>query len=228
MIPHDLSLWANSPEHLDTVRPIECFQPTDASGDATIPGSFPSAPSPSPIPDIVGLRPGAHNAYGGRGGTVGQGGPVPFQHPEWHRSSRPLQAVFEYLWEKYPISIDNTRLFNPEFTQIFHIDSTNGEKITQVHVSHDYRALKFVTNHGREVVFGEKGKEEWHRRVAAEDEVFLGLSTAFGKLSGWSEGMKMWSHMRLSGLGVVFVRVNGKGKVRVKGKGKGDDGLAMR
>jgi hypothetical protein len=251
MIPNDIFLWANGPEYLGSVTPIECFQPVDARGggrmmdDTTVKTDAPSetttttattdassAPETSPnndlgmtessssvsAPEIVGIRPSAWNRLGGSGHTVGTGNPVPFQHPFWLTSNKPLRELQQELYKMYPSDIQGYgTAFNPRFTKSFPIDGKAGEKVTEVHVSEDYRALRLVTNTGRDVTFGQPSSSDlmWHARVAAADEVFLGFSVQFGALSGWSETMKMFSHMRLSGVGVVFVRVDEQEKARV-------------
>jgi hypothetical protein len=222
---------------LGAVSSIAVFQP---AGPLPSPLPAPDVDSSSthPIPEILSIRPGTHNSLSGYGYTVGNGGyPVPFQHPLWHSfpHTKPLQDIPSEVHELYPSTTpQHGRAFNPLFTKEFAVEGDKGERIMEVGVSGDYEALRFVTNRGREVVFGDEnwgkgkerkedeegGKEEgkeggtkgWYTRVAAPDEVFLGITTQFGKLSAWSEGMKMWSHMRLSGVGVVFVRVDGEGK----------------
>jgi hypothetical protein len=38
-----------------------------------------------------------------------------------------------------------------------------------------------------------------------EGHIIVGLVCAFGRLRGWSQEAKMYSHWMLSGLGVLFV-----------------------
>ncbi|KAF1944979.1 hypothetical protein EJ02DRAFT_420029 [Clathrospora elynae] len=195
MVPTDIFLWAQTPSLLPEVTAIECFQVIDARSVNMPNGTWNT-------PEIVGLRPGAHNQYGGRGPHVGEGGPVPSQHKDWASGSKPLRQVCQENRKAFPGSA-----FHALSTVCFSVDGKAGEVITEVHVDEDYRAIKLVTNKEREGYFGQKGRTNWHVKVAEEGEVLMGLATCFGSLGGWSEERRMWSHWKLSRVGVVSCKV---------------------
>ncbi|KAF1837106.1 hypothetical protein BDW02DRAFT_577371 [Decorospora gaudefroyi] len=246
MTPNELFLWAKDAKCLKDVTPIECFQPvggwsrslpvrsakpsqaeSPTQGETTtvpILGSFPGLRTDNneicsqtrSAPSIVGIRPGSHNFMGGRGHTIGSGGPVASQHSDWHLGTKGEGSLMRELRQTRDKDKSGNSQFHPDATKIFNIDAKAGEVITEVHVQREYRALRLVTTFGREGHFGEEkewGQEEWWCRKAGEGEVFLGISAGFGEMAGWSESRNTWSHYKLSRVGVVFVRVGEEGKV---------------
>ncbi|KAG9194263.1 hypothetical protein G6011_04298 [Alternaria panax] len=248
MMSHDIFLWDSTP--------IVVFQPVGAtmhslpgqpSDGGSTKGSASSIPSPLPgteassvnmtFPsyqfrsgsEIVGISPGPHNVYGGRGRGVGYEGPVPAQHPRWTLGMKPLREALTEMWKE--LYKNNVRQFGQPQNQqngtfgsydhkdiaVFPLDS---ESITEVHVEHQYRALKFVTQSGRVGCFGVPGCKDWWVRKAVKGERFVGISTCFGSLGGWSQTAMMWSHWKLSRVGVVFERVDEEGHVVSKDKQK--------
>jgi hypothetical protein len=78
--------------------------------------------------------------------------------------------------------------------------------VNEAHVSDDVKALKFITNFGRECYWGEERRQKWHIKRADEGELILGLSCCFGDLGGWSCSATMFSHWTLSTVGVVKIK----------------------
>lgn len=203
----------------------------------SIPGSFPGTETSSTNmaspsyqfqsgPDIVGIRPAPHNRYGGRGRGVGCEGPVPAQHPRWTLGMKPLQETILAMWRE--LHENNIRRWgqhqNQEtgaFESPDHKDTIvfplNDESITEVHVEQQYRAFKLVTQSGRVGYFGVPGCKDWWVRKVVKGERFVGIGTCFGSLGGWSETAMIWSHWKLSRVGVVFERVTADGRVVSKG-----------
>jgi hypothetical protein len=128
---------------------------------------------------------------------IGSQGPVPAMLSErW-------QTVKE--WDELDIW-NNVKQWKEENMRHFDIDGKGGEIVAEVHVTKDRRSLKLVTNRGREGEFGEKSDgKEWERgKKAEEGELIVGVTACFGRLSGWSQSAKMWSHWGLTDLGVVL------------------------
>jgi hypothetical protein len=146
------SSWSllSDPQKVTDVVGIECFEPVDArpTTDST---------STRDGPQIIGMKPGAHIKFGGRGGRaahVGSGGPELFQHEEWDgRELREMETSQELRTSL------KAGMFDPRTTTIFSVDGRGGEVITEVHTDHDFMALKLVTNRGREGYFGKKNRK---------------------------------------------------------------------
>lgn len=103
------------------------------------------------------------------------------------------------LWEKKKTYEENMRHFE--------IDGAGGERVVEVRVTQDRRSFILVTNRGREGAFGEDGEgREWNVKKAEEGEVIVGLTVCFGRLGGWSQSAKMWSHWGMCDLGVVIAK----------------------
>lgn len=149
-----------------------------------------------PITDIIGI--------GARKGLVssvtrwvGTGYPVPAQAPG-----------FQECTKLADLPRGGIELFGKAFTKDFPIEGCEGEIVTEVHVSSDVMALKLVTNKGNECVFGQEGRSEWHVKKADKGECIVGLACAFGRLGGWSQGAKVYSHWALSNVEVVTLEVD--------------------
>jgi hypothetical protein len=129
----------------------------------------------------------------------------------------PLKESIKAVWEDlYKNKVDRISGSDRQNIATFSPD----ESITEVHVEQQYRALKLVTRTGQVGYFGEPDRHDWFVRKAVPGERFVGISTCFGALGGWSESAKMWSHWKLSRVGVLFERVDGEGKVVSKAEEK--------
>lgn len=137
----------------------------------------------------------------------------------------PLEETFRELWSE--LLSQNSQQYdpktgasNPSYNKDNIVFPLNNESITEVHIEHQYRALKLVTQSGRVGYFGLPGCKDWWVRKAVEGEQFVGISTCFGSLGGWSQMAMRWSHWKLSSVGVVFERVDEDGEVVSKEKQK--------
>jgi hypothetical protein len=206
---------------------IECFQPVAMDVVALPHQTLIANPTEEPTSstyqlntglDIVGIQPAPHNQFGGRGEGVGQKGPVICQHPEWTKGSMsyPLDESLRAMWKD--LYKQNAHPFGTSEQHNTVTFPLNNESITEVHVEQRYRALKLVTQSGRVGYFGEPNMRDWFVRKAVDRERFVGISTSFGALGGWSESARMWSHFKLSRVGVLFERVDEEGKVISKGE----------
>lgn len=101
---------------------------------------------------------------------------------------------------------NNKKRWEEESMRHFEIDGPGGERVVEVRVTMDRKSVKVVTNLGREGVFGEEEGKEWDVLKAGEGEVIVGLSMCFGRLGGWSEGAKMWSHFGACDFGIVIAK----------------------
>jgi hypothetical protein len=137
---------------------------------------------------------------------IGTGGPVPaLLGREWQDAKQSTELDMhkkKVAWEE-------------EYTQHFDVDGQAGEIVTEVHTTRDRKRFKVVTNLGRVGQFGDIGEGEevggqWEIVKAEEGELIIGLTACFGRVAGWSEGAKMWSHWCLSGLGVLCMKVGDK------------------
>ncbi|KAI4952670.1 hypothetical protein J4E91_003142 [Alternaria rosae] len=237
MMPNDVFMWSK-----DNTA-IECFQPTATSismphdptpttkpteesmgsinttpASTTLPSSHPGNDTSLPLYqlhtgiDIVGINPAPHNQFGGRGRGVGHRGSVLCQSPRWaHEMTWPLRESLKAAWED--IQKQKSRPLGSSDQHNTVIFPLNQESITEVHVEQQYRALKLVTQTGRVGYFGEPDMRDWFVRKAVGGERIVGISACFGALGGWSESARMWSHLKLSRVGVVFERIDGEGKV---------------
>ncbi|OAL57354.1 hypothetical protein IQ07DRAFT_528128 [Pyrenochaeta sp. DS3sAY3a] len=148
------------------------------------------------VSDIVGIVPTKTHKYGAAA-HVGTGGPVPAQFSKWAAVTGPRDLkMHDFLkpWaEKNMLHFD--------------IDGPGGEVVSEVHVSQGVEAVRLVTNRGRSCVWGKQREwDEWDVNRAADDEVIVGLSCAFGRLGGRSTKAMMYSHWALSEVGVVTMK----------------------
>ena len=200
MLPHEIMLWAETPSNYQYLKSIAAFivvgdQTKQLGSDEAI-----------DIPDIVGFRPFKTHMYGSAP-YIGSGGPVPCQSEEWnaskYKADMHLHPSDLQLHEKF-------QPFDERFMQHFEIDGPGGEVVTEVHVRHDARAIRLVTNRQREYCWGiQKQQVNWYSKVASEDECIVGLSVCFGDLNGWSWAAKMFSHWKVSEVGVVVCKKDG-------------------
>lgn len=127
-----------------------------------------------------------------------------------------MPAQLATAWQK-ALKFEDLDLWNKktqweeEHMRHLDIDGPGGERVVQVRVSKDRRSFVLVTDRGREGAFGEKSAgKEWEIKKAGDGETIAGLTACFGRLSGWSQSAKMWSHWGLCDLGVIM------GKVEIK------------
>lgn len=127
---------------------------------------------------------------------IGEHGPVPAQLADEWAQAKEIGDLD--LWNK-------KKPWEEEQLRHFAIDGQNGERVVEVWASRDRKTFKLVTNLGREGIFGEDAVDgkEWDVKRAEEGEVIVGLSVCFGRLGGWSQSAKMWSHWGMSDVGVV-------------------------
>lgn len=201
VLPRQLLHWAPTPELLKNLISISAFQVpgwTDGNGWEQC--------------DIVGLRPDfpARPSLfwaAGKPRHIGTCGPVPTQYGigRWrnalHYPSKEIQADFEDL--------------DPKFVKTMGIDGAGGEVVSKVAVSHDAKSIRLSTNRGRDNVFGYVRETEqeyqWVDYAATKGEVIVGLSVCFGRLSGWSTGVKAFSHWTVREVGVMLQSVDEEG-----------------
>lgn len=214
MLPHHILLWSRTPEDLKDLRRITTFsivagECSSGNGDRW------------PIPDLLGFtfsRKGTWVAEERAPQIVGSFGPVPCQASEWKEEGwygskkwtdedgnavKPLNPSDLKLDEKYPS-------FDEKYMEHFEVDGAGGEEVTEVHVSQDFKAVKLKTNKGRECYWGEGRRNQWYTKVANDEEYIAGLSVCFGRLGGYSWRAKMYGHWKLSELGVVMARRDGR------------------
>lgn len=191
VLPTQILQWAQFPEQYKTLTGISCFQPsggTASSGDRTW-----------DVPDMIGFKP-TFNWKFGSPRHVGTGGPVPAQFAEWHDAKSPRELNM----------FDKAKAWEDAYTVHFMIDGAGGEVVSEVHASEDMKALKLITNKGRESYFGEPDRgDNWRIKRAEPGELITGLSVCFGRLGGWSWGAKMHSHWKVDSFGVVTMRIDG-------------------
>jgi hypothetical protein len=181
MLPHHIICWAQTPTSYSVLQRICFLQVRDDHGLS-----------------ILGIWQKTTNKYGSAE-HIGTAGPVPAQLPdEWARVGDVKSLG---LWDK-------VKSWDERFMAYFEIDGPGGEVVCEVHVTRDRRAVRLVSSWGREGVFGDVGEgvREWDVKRAGEGEVVVGLSACFGRLRGWSEGARRWSHWGLSDVGVVVAR----------------------
>lgn len=145
---------------------------------------------------------------------VGTFGPVAAQIPHWDTDGCSSEHVDGERKTLAPLKLHLSSQYKPFDTKHmshFDIDGLGGEEVNEVHVRTDFKAMKLKTNRGRECHWGEEGSEgEWYYGKASEEEFIAGLSVCFGGLGGWSVKAKMHSHWKLSELGVVLARRDGR------------------
>jgi hypothetical protein len=147
---------------------------------------------------IIGILANHEIVYGNAGPVIGAPGPVYTHAPSEWRIVRICHALYSYV---------KSNVWDRHYVRHFEIDGKGGERVVEVHVTHDHRSIKVVTNRGREGVFGEQGNgKEWHVKRAEEGEVIVGLSACFGDLGGWNKRVGLWSHWGLSNVGVFVAR----------------------
>lgn len=206
MLPHHLLLWSETPKEIKSLRCISAF---------IIEAGFCSSGTDRwSIPDLLGFasfREGEERAAQ----YIGTFGPVPSQSPEWNESGYCQKRVDENgkpISPLNPSELDLSSKFQPfdeKHMSHFDINGPGGEEVSEVHVSTDFKAIKLKTNKGRECYWGEGRRNQWYSRVASEEECIVGLSVCFGRLGGWSWKAKMYSHWKVSELGVVLARRDG-------------------
>lgn len=146
---------------------------------------------------------------------IGTFGPVPSQSPEWEDTGyiqNRLDADGKPLPPLNPSSLSLSSHFHSydeKYMQHFDVDGPAGEEIVQVDVSTDFKAIKLKTNKGRDCYWGEERRGQWYTRVASDEECIVGLSVCFGRLGGWSWKAKMYSHWKVSEIGIVVCRRDG-------------------
>lgn len=185
MTPWHVGIWAENAAAYKSLQRISCFQP--------IGGTVSSGTDTWTVPDIVGLGTGTP------GSLLGSDGPVSVQCPAWHEMTNPRKDLVSWFM--------STKLetFHEDTTEHFLIDGPGGEIVTAVHASVDMKAIKLFTNRGRSYFFGEKDRPWWLEYQVEEGQMIVGLVGAFGHLGGWSWSAKMYSHWKLSGLGVLTI-----------------------
>lgn len=202
MLPHEIFLWAETAEKYQSLSAIEAF--------IVISGQCTSGNETWDIPDLIGFRSLGTYRYGHLP-CIGNGGPVPSMDiEEWRKGmSRGKEDDGKQLNPSDLNLRENFRQWDPRFMQRFDIDGAGGEIVTEVHVSVDYKAIRLVTNLGRHCYWGEERRGHWLDYVVGEDEAILGLSVCFGRLGGWSWSAKMYSHWKVSEIGLVLGKKDG-------------------
>ncbi|KAF2702894.1 hypothetical protein K504DRAFT_463925 [Pleomassaria siparia CBS 279.74] len=199
MLPHEILLWAESPAQYQYLNRISCFE--------VVSGKCTNHEESWDIPDIVGIWPGKTHKSG-LAAHIGSSGPVPCQHPDFETCQNPSELKLNQTFKR----------FEEANMRHFAIDGPGGEVVSEVHVSDGMRAIKLFTNRGRECYWGLEGCMNWQIKRAEKGEFILGLSCSFGTLSGWSQVARVYSHWRLSNLGVITVRTDEGGEfVEVEG-----------
>lgn len=202
MLPHEILLWAETADAYQFLTSIEAF--------AVVAGNCVSGNGTWDIPDLIGFR-SVSTHRDSTQSFIGNGGPVPSMNgEEWRKGmSRGNEDDGKQL---NPSDLDlhqHFKQWDPAFMQKFEIDGAGGEIVSEVHFSLDCKAIRLVTNLGRQCYWGEERREHWLDYVAGEDEVILGLSACFGTLGGWSSSAKMYSHWKVSEIGVVLGKKDG-------------------
>jgi hypothetical protein len=211
MLPHHILLWGKTAEELNSLRGISAFN--------IVAGYCTSGRDERwPVPDLLGFTYYREGDYPERAlEQVGTFGPVPCQAPEWkeegwYGSDKWVDANGKPVKPLNPSDLNLADKFEPfdeKHMLHFDIDGPGGEEVTEVHVSQDFKALKFKTNRGKECYWGEERRNQWYSRIASDEEYIAGLSVCFGRLGGYSWRSKMHSHWKLSELGVVLARRDG-------------------
>jgi hypothetical protein len=188
MLPYQVLIWAEGASEYQYLKRISCFE--------VVSGKSASSDGVRDMIDIVGLWLTKTHEHG-KAPHIGTGGPVPSQHPDFQSCKNPSELGLHKRFGAFEEA--NMRHFD--------IDGPGGEVVNEVHVSSDMKALKLVTNRARECYWGERKRETWHVKRANHGELIVGLSCCFGQLGGWSWGAKIYSHWKLSDVGVVTTRI---------------------
>jgi hypothetical protein len=199
MIPLEELLWEDPLQH---VKEIGCFQPCGPNGKPQILGFRLQDPEGGPITKTY----------------FGQTTRVAFQHPDWPAGPLSLsdvrQEVSDIHYDKYPDGDPRRGDLWFDASKTLTLDVDRGEVITEVQVDYPhYRSIKLVSSLGQEVVFGEDiGDNAYHGVNKSDDgEKLLGICIAFGKLDGWTEERKKFSHWGLSQVVVISGKIDAKG-----------------
>jgi hypothetical protein len=83
-----------------------------------------------------------------------------------------------------------------EYLVHFDIDGPGGELVTEIHVADEARAIKLLTNRGREGYFGEVERDYWHVKRPEEGEVLVGMVVCFGTRCGLNWETKKYNHVK--------------------------------
>ncbi|KAH7406456.1 hypothetical protein DE146DRAFT_753024 [Phaeosphaeria sp. MPI-PUGE-AT-0046c] len=177
-LPYTTLIWAESIKGYTFLTRISTLQVADEYSTAS----------------IIGMK--ATTTHGRQ--DAGTDGPVPAQIMDtWSKVS---DFASLDLWNQ-------KKHWDEESMRHFEIDGAGGERVVEVHVTLDRKSVKLVTDCAREGVFGDGGEgKEWDIKRAGEGEVIVGLSVCFGRLGGWSESTRMWSHYGASDFGVIIAK----------------------
>jgi len=83
-----------------------------------------------------------------------------------------------------------------EYLVHFDIDGPGGELVTEIHVADQAKAIKLLTNRGREGYFGEVERDHWHVKRPEEGEVLVGMVVCFGTRCGLDLETRKYSHVK--------------------------------
>jgi hypothetical protein len=83
-----------------------------------------------------------------------------------------------------------------EYLVHFDIDGSGGELVTEIHVADQAKAIKLLTNRGREGYFGEVEMDHWHVKRPEEGEVLVGMLVCFGTRCGLNWETRKYSHVK--------------------------------
>ena len=191
MVPLELFQWVMDPEEYKHLTCIMCFQPVG--------GQVHSGDKIFNVPDIVGFSAEYTSEHSGPR-VAGSGGPVPSQGEKWTEGTHlPNEET----------DLEKLKPFDADSTVRFDIDGPGGEVITEVHVSHDSKAIKLRTNRERECFFGEERRSDWVIKRAGPGEMIVGFSICFGTVGGRNWKTNMSSHWKMSEIGVLMLEVDG-------------------
>jgi hypothetical protein len=182
MLSHTMLTWAEPLRKYGDLEAISTLQIPDENSKAS----------------IIGMLVTQHHTLGNTGPAIGNPGPVAGQLSSAWQKVQTFLGLDIYKQKKR---------WDEGSMHHFPIDGKGGERVVEVHVSHDHRSFIIVTDRGREGVFGPAGEgTQWHVKKAEQGEVIVGLTACFGTLGGWSSSAKSWSHFALCHLGVVVAR----------------------
>ena len=190
MMPHSPFIWADFPHAYEHLKRISALQLPSGSVDGN------SEPITSTL-DITALQYTRDQPVTTEPQHVGNAMPARAMRPDWNECLDPKSNAD---------ALDLT-VFNQAHTHAFDIDGAGGETVTEVHFSPASGALKLVTNRGRESAFNHGEQSDWVVKTTPPGHVIVGLSCCFGKLSGWSQAASLFSHWKLSDLGVITIEV---------------------
>jgi hypothetical protein len=196
ILPHHTLIWARDASELKRLKRISSFEVSCHSKTSQKDGKS----CTKLCPDILGLRAESED---GKIREIGNPGPVCAQDP----SHNPLIERFGLPHSTTPTPWAEENMIH------FDIDGAGGEYITEVHVVLEAKAIKLITNRGREAYFGEDlrdvGSWQWWVLRAGYDEVICGLMVCFGTLGGWDRDQKCYGHWKMDTVRVLTVN---KGK----------------